>query len=54
VRSTTRVNINLKRRIFFNQCAGGAGVIQVDVGKQNGIQVRHAKAMALEPFAQGD
>ena len=52
MRRPAGVDINLQRRIFLNQCAGRAGVIQVNVRQQNGVQVRDAKAMRLQPFAQ--
>jgi hypothetical protein len=34
-----RVNINLQTRIFLDQGAGGAGVIEMNVGEQNGLQL---------------
>jgi len=46
VRRTASVNVNLKRRIFLDQGAGGAGMIQVYVSQQDGIQVRDAKAVS--------
>jgi hypothetical protein len=50
VRRAASVNVNLKRGIFLQQGAGGTGVIQVNVSEQDGIQVRHAKALHGELF----
>ena len=33
------VNVNLQMRIFLDKGAGGAGVIEMNVGEQNGLQV---------------
>ena len=47
-----RVDINLNRRVFLNQSAGRARVIQMNVSQQNGVQVRDAEAMKGKLVAQ--
>src|SRR6266852_6390676 len=52
VRRAEFVNVNGEPRIFAHQRAGSAGVIEMDVREQNGIELRHGKPARLQAFAK--
>ena len=47
------VNVNGKARVFADECAGGAGVVQVDVGEEDGVEIADTDAASVEGMAQG-
>src|SRR5205807_6004763 len=53
VRRAIPVDIHGKAGIFADERAGSAGVIQVDVGEEDGVEVAHADATGLELLVQG-
>lgn len=52
VTCAARMNINLQVRILQEKRAGSAGVVEVNVGKKNGLQLGYAEVVCRELFAE--
>ena len=52
MRRASGVDVYGETRIFADQGAGDAGVIQVDVGKEDGVEVGDGQALVLQGLAQ--
>ncbi len=52
VRSAFGVDINGKARIFADERAGGAGVVQMNVGKKDGVEIANSDATNVEGLPQ--
>ncbi len=48
VRRAILVDINGEAGIFAHECTGSSGVVQVNVRKQDGVEIAHADAMSME------
>ena len=47
-----RMDENFQLRILSNQGAGCAGVIEMDVGEEDGVEIGDTEAMESQRFAQ--
>lgn len=52
VGSATRMNEDLKMRILFDDGTGGAGVVEMDVSKKDGMDVGKRKTVKSKLFAK--
>ncbi len=53
VRRAEFVNIHGEAGIFADQCAGRAGVVQVNVREKDGIEIGHTETMGLQLLVKG-